>query len=268
MPIANARMYSVTAACAADWKTVFAWALSRAGLDWPLVDVDPPVPIATLWARDDLGAVMMCGLPYTQRVPKPTLIAAPLPSPARYHGRALYFTDLVVAAASAHRTLEDTFDGVVGYTLAGSMSGGVAMRAHLAPFRSAARPRLYARSVGGLIHARGVIEALARGEIDVGPLDGYCHDLLKQHDPEFAAQVRTVASTEAMPIPPIVATAAVGEIELARLRAAFRAAARAPELVEPMKRLMLSGFTIPLPSDYDVLTTIARHGANVPFEEL
>ncbi len=268
MPIANARMYSVTPAAAADWKAVFDWAVQRAGLDWEMVDVAPPAPIADLWVRDDLGAVMMCGLPYSQRTPKPTLLAAPLPSPQRYAGRALYFTDLVVAAASPHQTLEDTFGGTVGYTLAESMSGGVALRAHLAPFRTEARPRLYTRSVGNLIHARGVIEALVAGSIDVGPLDSYCHDLLKQYDPDFAAQVRTVASTSGMPIPPIVATAVVGDSQLARLRGAFRVAARAPELVEPMARLLLTGFAVPTPSDYDVLTAIQRHGADVSFEEL
>ena len=55
MPIVNARMYSVTAECKADWQRVFAWALLRADLDWPIVDHDAPAPLAQLWARDDLG---------------------------------------------------------------------------------------------------------------------------------------------------------------------------------------------------------------------
>ena len=267
MPIANARMYSVTASCRADWKAVLGWALERAELAWPLLDFDPPAPISQLWSRADLGAVMMCGLPYSQRAPKPVLVAAPLPSPARYAGKPVYFTDLVVAAASPHRTLEDTFGGVVGYTLAESLSGGVALRAHLARYRTVLRPRLYRRSVGNLIHARGVIEALAAGAIDVGPLDGYCHDLLRRNDPEFAAQVRTVASTDAMPISPIVATAPVTGPELARLRAALQATPRAAELTDPMARLLLSGFGLPDPADYDVLTAIERRNA-ILFEDL
>nr|MDQ2733646.1 phosphate ABC transporter substrate-binding protein [Pseudomonadota bacterium] len=74
MPIANARMYSVTASCKADWKTVLGWVIERAGLDWSLVDHDAPAPMAALWSRDDLGAAMMCGLPFAQRQPRPTLI--------------------------------------------------------------------------------------------------------------------------------------------------------------------------------------------------
>ena len=68
MPIVNTRMYSVTAGCKADWRAVLGWALARADLDWPFVDVDPPAPIARLWGRDDLGLAMMCGLPLARRV--------------------------------------------------------------------------------------------------------------------------------------------------------------------------------------------------------
>ena len=267
MPIVNARMYSVTPACKADWKAVLGWALERAGLDWPLVDHDAPAPLAALWSRDDLGAVLMCGLPYAERRPRPTLVAAPLPSPPRYRGEPIYCTDIAVAAGSRQRTLEDTFGGVVGYTLADSMSGGAALRDHLERYRTPERPRLYRESVGGLIHARGVIDALAAGRIDVGPLDGYSHDLLRHNDPEFAAQVRTVASTEMRPIPPLVATAAVAPDELARLRTALQATPQAPGLAAPMARLLLAGFAVPDPADYDVLPAIARRSA-IPFEEL
>jgi ABC-type phosphate/phosphonate transport system substrate-binding protein len=267
MPIANARMYSVTASCQADWRAVLGWAIERAGLDWPLVDHDAPAPLAALWARDDLGAAMMCGLPYARRAPRPTLVAAPIPSPTRYEGRARYFTDIVVAAGSPYRTLEDTFGGVVGYTLADSMSGGVALQVHLQRYRGAAQPRLYRAAIGNLIHARGVIEALAAGRIDVGPLDGYAHDLLRENDPAFAAQVRTITSTRTWPIPPLVATAPLAAPELARLRDALHATAHAPELQPAMARLLLAGFAFPDPAEYDVLAALPESTA-ASFESL
>ncbi|CAN7179454.1 PhnD/SsuA/transferrin family substrate-binding protein [Variovorax sp. LjRoot290] len=267
MPVANARMYSATASARADWKALFAWALARAGLDWDVIDYDAPAPLSALWARDDLGLAMMCGLPFSQRAPRPALVAAPIPSPARYEGRPVYFTDIVVRADSKYERLEDTFGGVVGYTLADSMSGGVAFRNHLAPYRATHGPRLYARAVGNLIHARGVIEALAAGRIDVGPLDSYYHDLLRHNEPASAQQVRIIASTEAMPIPSLVATAALASDELARLRDALRAAADAPELEAVTERLLLAGFAIPDPADYEVLAAIAQR-AIPPFEEL
>ena len=270
LPVANARMYSVTPSVKADWKQLLAWALARAGLPWDVSDYDAPAPLTVLWTRDDLGLAMMCGLPFAQRINearRPTLVAAPLPSPARYGGQPVYFTDIVVSADSPYRTLEDTFGGVVGYTLADSMSGGVALRHHLESYRTARRPRLYRGAVGDLIHARGVIEALATGRIDVGPLDSYYHDLLRHHEPAFAAQARIVASTPALPIPPLVATATLTGDELARLREALLATAAAPELAPIMERLLLAGFAIPDAADYRPLAAMAAAAAT-PFEEL
>jgi ABC-type phosphate/phosphonate transport system substrate-binding protein len=254
--IANARMYSATPQLRADWKTLLAWALRRAGLPWEVIDYDAPAPLNALWARPDLGLVLMCGLPYSQRKDT-TLVAAPIPSPARYAGRPVYLTDIVVRADSPFEKLEDTFGGTLGYTLADSMSGGVALRDHLAPYRAARGGRLYAHAVGNLIHARGVIEALASGRIDAGPLDSYYHDLLRHNDAQFAAQVRTIASTAARPIPAFVATAAVPPEVLARLRTALREAVAAHELADVRARLLLADFAIPTAGSYAVLADIA-----------
>lgn len=260
--VANARMYSATPAVKADWKALLAWVLARAGLPWELTDYDAPAPLSQLWARNDLGLAMMCGLPFAQRGERPTLVAAPIPSPARYGGKPVYFTDIVVRADAPYRTLEDTFGGVIGYTLADSMSGGVALRHHLAPYRQAKGARLYRKAVGELINARGVIAALAEGRIDAGPLDSYYHDLLKAQDPAFAAQVRTLASTAALPIPPLVATAALPADTLPCLRAALQATATAAELAPLMQRLLLAGFTFPDPDTY--LPLAAMDGGPAP----
>jgi ABC-type phosphate/phosphonate transport system substrate-binding protein len=257
-PVANARMYSATPSVRQDWRELLRWTLVGAGLPWPVIDHDPPAPLAALWARDDLGLAMMCGLPFSQRGARPTIVAAPIPSPARYGGRPIYFTDIVVAAEARHQRLEDTFGGTVGYTLADSMSGGVAFRNHLAPYRKPRSGRLYARAVGNLINARGVIEALAAGTIDVGPLDSYYHDLLRANEPALAAKARVVASTAAMPIPPLVATAPLPATQLQALRDALQRAGAADELGALRARLLLSGFAVPDASDYDALDAIAR----------
>ena len=238
--IVNARMYSATPQAKAAWKKVLGGVIGRAGLDWELLDYDAPAPLSALWARDDLGAAMMCGLPYSQRRPRPQLVAAPIPSPARYGGRPIYFTDLAVRADAPYKTLEDTFGGVVGYTLPDSMSGCVALRAHLAPYGR----KVYRQAVGGFVNARQVIEALDARRIDVGPLDSYYYDLLRAGDPELASKVCIIASTAAAPIPPLIATAVLAPEVLERLRAAFLAVEEQPEL-------LLKGFAVPALSDYD-----------------
>ena len=265
--VANARMYSATPAVKADWHQLLRWSLARAGVDWEVIEHDAPAPLTALWARDDLGLAMMCGLPFSLRTPRPTLVAAPIPSPARYGGRPVYFTDIVVRADAPYRALEDTFGGVAGYTLADSLSGGMALANHLQTYRAPQRPRLYRRWVGNLIHPRGVIEALAEGRIDVGPLDSYYHDLLRRHDPAFASQVRTLASTQPLPISPWVATKAMGADELRRLRDALTAAGSEPALVPLMQRLLLRGFAFPLPADYQPLAAMPSRLAT-PLEEL
>jgi len=266
-PVANARMYSATPQVRADWKALLGWALRHAGLGWDVVDHDPPAPLNALWARPDLGLAMMCGLPFSRRESRPTLIAAPVPSPARYGGKPVYFTDIVVRADAPFRSLEDTFGGTLGYTLADSLSGGVAWRALLAPMKAGRTEKLYRKAVGDLIHARGVIDALMAGRIDVGPLDSYYHDLLRRNDPDFAARVRTVASTPARPIPPFIATTALDDATLARLRAALRAAVKDPALRAETDRLLLADFAVPDPADYAGLADLAAR-AGPSFEAL
>ena len=141
------------------------------------------------------------------------------------------------------------------------------MRDHLLPLRKKRATRLYGAAVGSLVNARGVIDALAEGRIDVGPLDSYSHDLLKHYHPVLAARVRTIASTVMRPIPPIVATAAIGADTLARLRDALLGTRDASELAAPMARLQLAGFAVPEPSDYDSLAAIAD-GSAIPLEDL
>src|SRR5258706_12766915 len=98
--IANARMYSIAPAAGVAWRALLEWVLGRAGLGWDIIDHPAPVPLAALWSRDDLGAALMCGLPYSLREPQPQLIVVPIPSPRRYAGRAQYMTDLAVRAES------------------------------------------------------------------------------------------------------------------------------------------------------------------------
>src|SRR6476659_3578072 len=90
--IANARMYSVTPEVGALWRRLLGEVLAKADPAVEIVDHAPPAPIAELWARPDKAAVFMCGLPQSLSVPRPVLVAAPVPSPAAYGGRACYWT--------------------------------------------------------------------------------------------------------------------------------------------------------------------------------
>ena len=256
--IVNARMYSVAPAAKAAWRELLEWVLEQANLRMEFVDQESPATLADLWVRNDLGAAMMCGLPYSHRKPKPILLAAPVPSPERYADRAVYFTDIAVRADAPFAKLEDTFGHTVGYTLTDSMSGCVALRQHLLPLRKPGGEPLYRKVAGGLVNARGIIQALIDGRIDVGPLDSYVHDLIRHNDPAFAANVRVIAVTEAAPMPPIIATAALDPDAVGRLRKAFLAVGGASELRSVRETLLLRRFAVPEPSAYDVFHGILK----------
>lgn len=264
--IANARMYSMNAAAKAAWRELLTWVLRRASAPWEIIDYDPPAPLAALWARDDLGCALMCGLPYSLRAPTPLLIAAPVPSKLRYGGRARYMTDLAVRADSPYRRIEDTFGGDIGYTVADSQSGYFALRHFLRPVQQQRGGALYRSVVGGLLNARGVIDALAAGRIDVGPLDSYSYDLLTHLEPGYANQVRIIASTEPTAMPPFVATARLDDDLLGRLRQAFAEVESAPGLADARARLLLTGFEFATPEDYAPLR--ARHDALIAAPEV
>jgi ABC-type phosphate/phosphonate transport system substrate-binding protein len=240
--LANARMYSVTPASAQAWRAVIGWATRAADLPVEFVEHAAPKLLSDLWARDDLGCVQMCGLPASRRNPAPMILAAPQPSPPRYGGKAVYMSDIAVKVNSPFRSLEDTFGGTAGYTLKDSQSGYFAFRSLLLDRHPGGR---YRRIVGGLLSPRGVINALVSGGIDVGPLDGYAFDLIRAGDPEFAAQVRVIASTDPTPIPPLVATAALDKAQVERIRNAFLRAHEEPSLAPQMKALLVERFVVP-----------------------
>jgi ABC-type phosphate/phosphonate transport system substrate-binding protein len=251
--VANARMYAATPAVKAAWQELFAWVARTSGVALDYLDHAAPAPLEALWVRDDLGAAFMCGFPYASAATPPQLLAAPVPSPARYGDAPRYCTDLVVRADSRFKQLPDTFGRRIGWTVSHSQSGYNAVRHHLL-----GQPNAYAEWVGPLVTPRGVIDAVLDGRVDVGPLDSYVHNLLRRHEPETAAQLRVVESTPMTPIPVLVASSAANDNAVARLRAALLDCHAAPELASMLNTLLLRRFAAVDAADYNILVDWAR----------
>jgi ABC-type phosphate/phosphonate transport system substrate-binding protein len=256
--IANARMYAVTPGVREAWQRLFDWMARTSGVPLEYIDHAAPAPLETLWAREDLGATFMCGFPFALAPRKPGLIAAPVPSPPRYGGMAQYCTDFIVRADRPFARLSDTFGGRIGWTVGHSQSGYNAVRYHLLRYRGEQNKPLFAKWVGPLITPRRVIEHVIDGEIDVGPLDSYVHDLLRRHEPETAARLRTVESTAMTPIPPLIASPTVTEDIVKRLRGALMSGAIQTEMAATLEALMVTRFAPVNPADYMVLVSQAR----------
>ena len=214
-----------------------------------------------------MGCVFMCGWPFAMAERQPRIVCAPVPRPPRYGGKPVYVTDFVVPADSGFETLEETFGGRLAWTAGHSHSGYNAPRHHLLTHRTPERPRLYRDTVGPLITPRAVIEAVAVGRADVGPVDGWYLDILRRNDPDAAAGLRIVATTAPAPVPPLVAHPDLPGPELGRLRRAFLEAGQQRSLSPVLETLLIRDFAVPDAGDYGVTLRRARAAIEAGYPE-
>jgi ABC-type phosphate/phosphonate transport system substrate-binding protein len=258
MTVANARMYSVSAEAGAVWRNLLSAIIAQAGVPATVIDHPAPAPLEELWLRNDQAAVFMCGLPYSRTEPQPVLIAAPIPSPAEFHGTPHYWSDFVVRKGSAFREVRDSFGNRIAFTVPGSQSGCVAALTYLmSVHREAPAPLqtpLFSEIIAPTITPMGALTAVVDGTADIAPIDSYALRLLGKYRPDLASEVRVVGRTVPTPIPPLVASAtAASEEELATLRSAFLEAHQSATLKPLMNELLLQRFAHPHPASYDVL---------------
>jgi ABC-type phosphate/phosphonate transport system substrate-binding protein len=242
LAIMNARMYSVTPAVEALWRSLLERITGAAGVSFAYVPYPAPQPLETLWARPDLGCVFMCGYPVALQLTRVVPLAAPIPRAAWASGRPVYRSDLIVREDAPYRTLEDTFGGRAGWTVEHSHSGFNAFRHHLLQYRTASRPALYGRMVPNLVTARAILDSVREGRIDVGPLDAYWHLLIAKHNPALTAGVRVLDSTEVATMPAFVTSASTPVDTINALRTAFASTSRLPWFGEYADTLLIEGF--------------------------
>jgi ABC-type phosphate/phosphonate transport system substrate-binding protein len=248
--IMNARMYAVTPAVEAAWQSLLEHVTAEAGVPLQYLPYPAPQPLETLWARPDLGCVLMCGYPVALQLADVMPLAAPIPRAEWAGGRSLYRSDLIVRADAPYRKLEDTFGGRAGWTVEHSHSGFNAFRHHLLAYRTAARPALYGAMTGNLVTARAILDSVREGRIDVGPLDAYWHMLIARHNPALTAGIRVLDATETATLPAFVTAASTSAATISALRRAFAAAAHRPWFAELADELLIEGFAPVAASDY------------------
>lgn len=189
----------------------------------------------------------MCGLPFSRAEPQPVLVAAPVPSSREFQGQPQYWSDFVVRADSAYRTLEDTFGARIAFTVPDSQSGCLAALSHFMSLAPRATP-LYREVIAPTITPQGNVTAVVEDRADVAPIDAYALRLLRAYRPDLTARIRVVAKTASTPIPPLIASQA-----LPALQAAFLEAHQIDSIKPLMGKLLLQGFARPDPGAYGVL---------------
>jgi ABC-type phosphate/phosphonate transport system substrate-binding protein len=251
--IANARMYSVSPQAATSWGQLLTMISDKSGVHMQVVAHSEPEPIAELWRRSDMGAVFMCGLPFSRAQPQPALVAAPVPSPPEFAGQACYWSDFVVRADSGYRTVEDTLGTRIALTVPESQSGCVAALTYFMENQGSATAGgdvpPYREIIAPTVTPLGALRAVLQGAADIAPIDSYALRLLEQYRPELTSQVRIVGRTAATPIPPLVASGAGIET----LQAAFLGCQADAGTRSLMAELLLQRFALPDPAAYAVL---------------
>ncbi|MGI9476390.1 MAG: phosphate/phosphite/phosphonate ABC transporter substrate-binding protein [Hyphomicrobiaceae bacterium] len=240
--ISNARMYAVSPEAETAWMGLIAHVAADAGVSLEYMAYAAPQPLEDLWRRDDVGCVQMCGYPIALEVADVVPLASPIPAAEWAEGKPVYRSDLIVRKDAPYEALEDTFGGVVGWTVEHSHSGFNALRHHLLPYRSDDRAHVFRQSVGQLVTARRVLDSVLDGTIDIGPLDAYWHMLIGKYNPDLTAGVRVLQSTATAPMPAFVAAPGLAAAARDRLRDALVAAHTRAWFGPFGDALLISGF--------------------------
>lgn len=252
--IASFRMYNAVPAAAAAWRTLFARVFEEIGAPIEIVEHAWPAPLDALWSDPRLACAFMCGWPFVRSKRPLQAIAAPVPSPARYEHQPRYCSEFLVRESSGWTRLEDTFGHRFGWMAPTSQSGFNAPRAHLARFVSPERPSLFEEVHGPLGTPMLTLEALRDSDVDAIALDSYFLDLVRHHEPQRLAGVRTVAATPWTPIPLLVAAQG---IEIAALRARLLSLHEDRAYERLLREVVLERFVAPDVPAYAVLESMA-----------
>ena len=152
----------------------------------------------------DLGVI--CGLPYVwlaaRRPPPVEPLAAPVLSGARYAGRPVYFSDVIVRHDSPITCLEELRGCSWAYNEPASHSGHTVTLYSLV--RMGARPGFFARVVEAGFHQRA-IRLVHSGAVDAAAIDSQVLAIELRDHPELADRLRLIGAFGPSTIQPVVA---------------------------------------------------------------
>lgn len=204
----------------------------------------------------------VCGLPFARwadaATPPVELLAAPVMAAARYSGQPVYFSDVLVRAASPFHSFADLRGAAVGYNEPGSLSGYAVLLAHLAAIGEPGG--FFGRAVESGAHSAS-LRMLLEGTIDAAAIDTTVFEAEAAARPELAALLRPVATLGPTPIPPVVVARDLPQTLKQQLRASLLAMGDE----EAGQQILASGgvlrFVAVHDSDYDPVRRMDRAAA-------
>ena len=165
----------------------------------------------------DVGFI--CGLPYVQlaRQPSPPveLLAAPVLQGARYEGRPIYFSDVIVHTDSRHRSCSDLRGCSWAYNDLDSHSGYNVTRHRLVQMGEVGG--YFGRVVEGGSHQRS-IRLVCNGEVDAAAIDSQVLAVELRDHPALKNQLRVIDTLGPAGIQPVVAASRLPDALKADIR--------------------------------------------------
>lgn len=246
-------MYNLSPRIRGLWDALFALVSLRSGVELEIIAHAAPAPLSELWTRPDMGAVFMCGYPFS-RMPeglRPAALAAPVSNEAWSLDQPFYASHILVASTGPVNAVADLAATRWGWTVRDSQSGYHAARSFLAgQFAGKMKPSM---TVGPLLNPSGIIAALKDGRIDAGAIDAYAFQLLSMHERDAIGGLRILATTDPLPAPLLVAAQTLPADIATALQRSLVTLHETPEGAAALERLGLRRFSAVAPSTYDVL---------------
>lgn len=173
------------------------------GLDEPLKDL--------LLREDRLDIAFICGLPFIRhyRVAPNQLkaIVAPVMQAKRYQNCPVYFSDIIVAAGSSFRVLDDLAGKTWCYNDTGSNSGYYLLLHRL--MEAGKTSNFLGKAIQSGSHQRS-IQLVSEGIVDYAAIDSIVLEQELRNSPALGNDLRVIESIEPCPMPPIVVAQHLG----------------------------------------------------------
>jgi phosphonate transport system substrate-binding protein len=175
---------------------------------------------AQLGGRADIAFV--CGLPYVEHarscLPAIEPLAAPVLTGPRYHGRPIYFSDVIVARRSPFWSFQDLRGRSWAYNEPHSQSGYGIVRHRL--MQQGETFHYFSQLIETGYHERSV-QMVSAGEVDASAIDSHVLATLMLDNVALSNELRIIDTFGPSPIQPVVAASHLSESLKRDVRAAL-----------------------------------------------
>jgi phosphonate transport system substrate-binding protein len=174
-----------------------------------------------LLLNDQLDIAFICGLPlmrYCRTVPQFEILVAPVMRSLRYQQRPIYFSDVIVNAASQVKTFEDLQGKTLCYNDPGSNSGYNLLWYKL--LQSGYSQEFFSKVIQSGSHQRS-IRWVVDGLADCAAIDSIVLEQELHSRPELSQHLRVVDVLGPSPIPPVAVATHLDSCLIEKLRLAL-----------------------------------------------